>query len=138
LGDREEASDVAQETFIRLWQADVANQPPREAAAWIHRTAVHLAIDRLRKRTRTDNSTPHAEQPGPPPASDELLASRAHLELLSRRVPAEVLEAGVLHRVDGLTQPETARAMGCSERTVRRMLTELDARLERFRLEVLS
>lgn len=51
LGEKAEAEDVAQETFIRLlrkvprWQA---SGPPLRA--WLHRVAVNLSIDRCRAR----------------------------------------------------------------------------------------
>ena len=51
MGEKAEAEDVAQETFIRLlrkvrhWQA---SGPPLRA--WLHRVAVNLCIDRCRAR----------------------------------------------------------------------------------------
>ncbi|MDI9690598.1 sigma factor, partial [Burkholderia cenocepacia] len=51
LGDRSEAEDVAQETFLRIW-----NQAPRwrEGEArfdtWLHRVVLNLCYDRLRGR----------------------------------------------------------------------------------------
>ncbi len=125
---------MAQETFIRFWRSAQAGRPAREAAAWIHRTAVHLAIDRLRRRAV------RAAQPARVAtfSADEALSNRELLEELARRVPPDALEAGVLHRVDGLTQPEAAHAMGISERTLRRLLVTLDERIARFREEVMT
>jgi RNA polymerase sigma factor (sigma-70 family) len=51
LGDAAEAEDVAQESLLRLW-----NQAPRwrfdgpGSGAWLHRVAVNLCFDRLRKK----------------------------------------------------------------------------------------
>lgn len=125
LGDGEAATDVAQEAFIRLWQTRRPDRDPRAQAAWIHRTSLRLAIDHLRAvRVRTGASR---TEPFVRPASvEDALDSRQVLELLARRVAPEILESGVLIRVDGLTQPEVAALLGVSERTVRRWLVELD------------
>jgi RNA polymerase sigma-70 factor (ECF subfamily) len=136
LSSPEEAEDVAQETFIRLWQSGQSTRPPRDTAAWIHRTAVHLSIDRLRRRASRPVVLDEGERQGLAAEPNEVLHHRAVLEMLARRVPPEVLEAGLLHRVDGLTQLEVAHLMGCSERTFRRMLVELDQRLARLKEEV--
>ena len=50
LGDLDTAEEVAQDTFltaIEKWRADgVPNNP----AAWLHKTAHYLAVDRIRRR----------------------------------------------------------------------------------------
>jgi len=53
LHDREEAEDVTQESFARLWQ----NAPRWSGVggglpAWLHRVCINLCLDRLRKRGR--------------------------------------------------------------------------------------
>lgn len=51
LGDPVEAEDVAQECLARLWQhAGRWQVGGPGVAAWIHRVAVNIALDRLRKR----------------------------------------------------------------------------------------
>src|SRR5436190_21430015 len=52
LADRTEAEDVAQEVFIdfhRRHRADASY-----AAAWLHRAAVHTALNRIRSRRRRE------------------------------------------------------------------------------------
>ena len=75
LGDRTEAEDVAQETFIRLL-AKIPNWEPGGAAAlrtWLTRVAVNQCIDRRRAR----RTTPLDDLPEPrDPASDEAVVAR--------------------------------------------------------------
>ena len=50
LGDAAEAEDVAQETFLRIWR-NAARWRPGAARfdTWIHRVALNLCYDRLRR-----------------------------------------------------------------------------------------
>lgn len=50
LGSREAAEDVVQEAFIRMWQHAKDWQPgAAKFSTWLHRVAVNLCYDRLRK-----------------------------------------------------------------------------------------
>jgi RNA polymerase sigma-70 factor (ECF subfamily) len=51
LGSRAEAEDVAQEVFLRLWQqAGGWRAGGARFSTWLHRVAVNLCLDRLRRR----------------------------------------------------------------------------------------
>ncbi|RVC65856.1 sigma-70 family RNA polymerase sigma factor, partial [Mesorhizobium sp. M00.F.Ca.ET.038.03.1.1] len=51
LGDAAEAEDVAQETFVRIWRhASGWRQGHARFDTWIHRVALNLCYDRLRRR----------------------------------------------------------------------------------------
>ena len=51
LGDPMEAEDVAQETFLRVWNAAGRWQPGQaRVSSWVCRIALNLCYDRLRKR----------------------------------------------------------------------------------------
>jgi RNA polymerase sigma-70 factor (ECF subfamily) len=143
LSDAQEAEDVAQETFIRLWRSGPASsQDPSQVSAWVYRTSTRLAVDRLRQRRRREPVAPaHAEaEAGAEDAAsgDDLAArvqARQEVERFARALTEQELEVALLHRVDGLTQPEVAEVVGVSERTVRRLLTRLDTRLQALRTE---
>src|SRR5512133_1151172 len=50
LGEREEAADVAQETFARLCESGAVHDDPALRVRWIWRTSTRIAIDVLRRR----------------------------------------------------------------------------------------
>jgi RNA polymerase sigma-70 factor (ECF subfamily) len=51
LGDAAAAEDIAQETFIRVWQAAARWQPGRaQVSTWMSRIAINLCHDRRRKQ----------------------------------------------------------------------------------------
>lgn len=52
LGEREDAEDVLQESFLRLDGAAVLQRPDGEVAAWLRRVCLHLAFNRRRDRRR--------------------------------------------------------------------------------------
>lgn len=131
------AEDLAQETFTRLWSSRQALVQPEAVLSWIYRTATHLAIDRHRRDRHLVSSNAGtaevADVSGPAGARpDQVVEARELLGRLARWVPERELEAIVLHRVDGLTQPEIATVLGASERTVRRLLDRAQARLDRL------
>lgn len=123
LRDSDEAQDVAQETFIRLWQRGPGFADVNRATAWAYCTSTRLAVDRLRRRA--------AQAPAPAldsaPPAEGALAARQEIERLAQVVGARELEAAILSRLDGLGQVEIAGVLGVSERTVRRLLERFDA-----------
>ncbi|WP_257456468.1 RNA polymerase sigma factor [Archangium lipolyticum] len=139
LGDMAEAEEVAQETFIRLWRSGLALRPPGEVVAWLYWVSTRLLIDKLRARQRRQpaemsaalqDTTAH-----PAPSIESVLQVRQQLQALAASLPAEELEVALLHRLDGLTQAEIGEVTGLSDRTVRRILTRLEARLGPWREE---
>lgn len=53
LGDRTEGEDVAQEVFLRVWKHAERWEPGRaKFETWMHRVAMNLCLDRLRKSGR--------------------------------------------------------------------------------------
>lgn len=71
LGDVNEAEDVAQETFLRLWKNASRWEPRAKLSTWLFRVAHNLSVDRLRARRdvsvsrlpeRADPKAPVVEQ----------------------------------------------------------------------------
>jgi RNA polymerase sigma-70 factor (ECF subfamily) len=127
LSDAEEASDVAQETFIRLWRELGDASDVRTTTAFIYKTSTRLAIDHLRQRKRR----PRAELETLTSNTDDerALDVRQTLAELARVIPAEELELAILERVDRMSQLEIAAVLGCSDRQVRRLSQKLETRL---------
>ncbi|WP_149744794.1 RNA polymerase sigma factor [Rhizobium sp. RU35A] len=59
LGDRAEAEDVAQETFLRIWKhAGTWRQGRAKFDTWTHRVALNLCHDRLRRKREVSMAEP--------------------------------------------------------------------------------
>jgi RNA polymerase sigma-70 factor (ECF subfamily) len=134
LRDSQEADDVAQETFVRLWNADLGgdlgDNDGRLVTAWVYKTSTRIAIDRLRARETRSRLAPAPEDIAPDLAAG--FEARIGLQQLVAQLSAEELELLLLHRWDGLTHPEIAEVTGRSARTVRRLLKRCELRLASF------
>lgn len=53
LDDREAAEDVTQETFLRAWKVLPNWKPKAKLSTWLHRVALNLCYDALRKKRET-------------------------------------------------------------------------------------
>ncbi|HET9450070.1 MAG TPA: RNA polymerase sigma factor [Aggregicoccus sp.] len=132
LGDAGEAEDVAQETFVRLWQAGLPSGPPERVMAWVYRTSTRLAIDRMRRRQvrREELGAAALSEAVDPACLESQVGRRDALLRLAAQLPADELEVVLLHRLDRLTQPEIAEVAKVSERTVRRLLQRFEQRVQ--------
>lgn len=135
LRSANEAQDVAQEVFLRLWKSRLDLRDAAATTAWLYKVSTRLAVERLR------SSAWRATQAGEPAdalaseatGADERADHARALDELARLLPEDELEAALLSRVDRLTHPEIGEVLGVSERTVRRLLSRGDERLQKWR-----
>ncbi|MBN8606769.1 MAG: RNA polymerase sigma factor [Caulobacterales bacterium] len=73
LNDANEAEDVAQEVFLRVWR-EAARWKPGAAKfeTWMHRVALNLCYDRLRRRRETPDPDAGINVPDGRPMASEL------------------------------------------------------------------
>jgi RNA polymerase sigma-70 factor, ECF subfamily len=139
LGNRAEAEEVCQESFLRLWsRADtfVARAKP---STWLYRVAHNLAIDRLRRRRETSHPLGIEEVPASERPSLHLhdkqvaLAVEAALAALPERQRAAI---SLVH-YQGLSNAEAAEVLGVKVRALESLLARgreaLRQRLRDFR-----
>jgi len=117
LGRRSEAEEVAQEVFVRLWKQAPTWQPGRARIdTWLHRVALNLCYDRLRRRRdeAADDAVAEAEA-DPAGAPDALLEARQRGRRVARalaELPQRQREALVLQYYQQLSNSEAAELMG--------------------------
>lgn len=124
-GNRQDAEEVAQDTFLRAYKALATYTPDRvrelKQKAWLNQIALNVARNRFRgKKPRLvelNGSEPdHARGP------EAHAISRMEMDALAERVaclPVRFREAVVLRHVQELTYAEAAEALGQPVGTVK-------------------
>jgi RNA polymerase sigma-70 factor (ECF subfamily) len=67
LGERGEAQDAAQETFLRAYRYLASYDPDKPLAPWLKRIATNLCYDRLKQAPSTPSLDEEAVRPPPDP-----------------------------------------------------------------------
>lgn len=132
VGDPEDARDVAQAVFLKLWKVLRRFDVERRFDTWLYRITVNAAIDHLRERGPRGMLQPLPDDPstlaavGDPGAAREADLGelrRAFLRLAAGLAPKQ-RAVFVLREIEGLETPEIARVLGVAESTVRNHLLQ--------------
>ena len=135
LRSREAAEDLIQDLYIRVCALE-PGVPIDNPSAYLFRLAHNLMLDRLRSAQRSgarDEAWRRAQgleiggQEVMDAASPEQAATaserlRRTLEAI-RSLPPRTRRAFELHRLEGLSQEETAQALGVSRKTVEKQVS---------------
>jgi len=124
-GNRHDAEEVAQDTFLRAYRALVTYPPDRirelKQKPWLHRFALNVVRNRVRgvrPRLVELNGSEPDRRPGPE-AGALLKAEMDALAVRVARLPARYRDAVVMRHVQELSYEEAAEALGQPVGTVK-------------------
>jgi RNA polymerase sigma factor (sigma-70 family) len=128
VGEADEALDLLQETFVAAHQALPRYDGERSMRAWLSTIAINKCRDWGRKRT-VRRFLAFAAPIGPEAEAiaddqvpiDDATGDRQELDRVTRAIsdlPTALKESLVLRTIEGLSQAETADALGISEKAV--------------------
>jgi len=136
LGDRDEALDLSQEVFLRVFRTIARFRGQSTLRTWIYRIAVNQARNRhrfWRRRHRADQVSldahvaTHGEfRTGAEAGPDRVFAQKelaAQLQAALDALPFDQRTAIVLREIDGLSYDEIAYSLGVAVGTVKSRLT---------------
>jgi len=136
LGDRDEALDLSQEVFLRVFRTLASFRGQSALRTWIYRIVINQARNRQRwwrRRRRSDQVSldDHLQQFGDMESKTDVLPDRllASKEAASKiwdaldRLPFDQRTALILREVDGLRYEEIAFSLGVAVGTVKSRLT---------------
>jgi RNA polymerase sigma factor (sigma-70 family) len=133
LGSRADAEEVAQEVFLRVWQqAGRWRAGEARFSTWLHRVAVNLCQDRLRRRRETSlEAAGDPPSPDPPPeAALQRDAVVARVGAAMRQLPERQRTAILLSHYQELGNIEAAAVLGISVEALESLLARGRRRLK--------
>jgi RNA polymerase sigma-70 factor (ECF subfamily) len=134
LGDADEAKDLSQEAFLRVFERASSFDGRSKFSTWFHRILVNLCLDHRRRRqswlrrwlgSEAGDSRDDALERQPAPPDDDPPARVARKQLMAKawqalgRLSPQQRAALVLQVEEDLSAKEIARVLDCSEATVR-------------------
>lgn len=135
------AEDLVQDLYIRVASLEPGDRV-ENPSAYLYRLASNLMLDRLRSDRRSgarDSAWLQGqrleiggESIVDEPSAEQSVAARQKLAQVARAIadlPPKTKRAFELHKLEGLTQEETARALGVSRKTVEKQISAALQRL---------
>jgi len=131
LMNHSEADEVAQETFVRVYNRIDQLKSPAHFSSFVYRIATNYAIDLLRKKKGRMVAMPEeTDMPGSVQLALSDRVTNPEKVLENKELLSSILKAAeelpprqrmtlVLHDIEGLSKEEVARIMSCPEATVR-------------------
>jgi RNA polymerase sigma-70 factor (sigma-E family) len=119
-GDWHLAHDLVQDTLVKAYQHWSRVRQADSPEAYVRRILLNEARGRWRGRERTAavSRFPEGREPAAPDATDEV-ARRVGLLQALHALPFRQRATVILRYLEGMSERETAAALGCSEGTVK-------------------
>lgn len=139
VGNVEEAEDLAQEVFLRVYRSRKKYRPRSKFSTWLFTIANNLALNALRSRQRKPVVSLPAQDSGPlgPRPAEQIVPDRGSgpMRRLERQELAELIRqaldglnerqrmAVVLNKFEDMNYAEIAEVMGLTTKAVKSLLS---------------
>ena len=120
LRQEQDAEDAFQATFLALARRAGSLRRGQALASWLHRVAFHVALRARTQALRRVELRPRLEEVPAPEENDPLWSDdvRVVLDEEINRLPQRYRLAVILCYLEGRTQAEAARVLGCPPGTI--------------------
>jgi RNA polymerase sigma-70 factor (family 1) len=139
-GNEEQAEDVTQEAFIKLWE-NCANVPLEKAKSFLYTVANNTTLNQIAHQKVVLEYSKKSNASGTDGHSPEFLMEEEQFKVKLQNAIAKLTEAQrtafLLHRIDGKKYHEIAEILGISVKAVEKRLhgalTELRKEIDNIR-----
>jgi RNA polymerase sigma-70 factor (ECF subfamily) len=128
LGNREEARDITQTTFLKAYQALATCDRRRRFFSWIYRILINECLNTLRARRPTQAIEDTMASPGSPDPV-EALETRRRVRKAILQLPDAQRDVILMRHFADLPYEQIAAALGIPEKTVKSRLFSARQRL---------
>lgn len=128
IGNSEDAKDISQLVFIKLWENLEKYDPHYAFDTWLYRMVTNVAIDFMRNKQSRDNAVNSNLRLVKTSADAEqtVVVQRKEIESIFNDVAASLSPKQrtifVMNQMEDLPSAEIAKILGCRESTVRNHL----------------
>jgi len=128
IGNAEDAKDVAQLVFIKLWENLARYDPQYAFDTWLYRMVTNVGIDFIRSRQSRDNAVNSNLRLVKTSFDEEQTVTMQRKEIesvfndISSVLSPKQKTIFVMREMEDLASPEIAKILGCRESTVRNHL----------------
>lgn len=128
LNSQEEAAEVAQETYLRLYKLDKIDQCSN-AKAFLFQAASNMAVDQLRRKSLHSKYLISEEQKAPQcgDSPENIINAQQQLQHIYHAIdelPVKCRQAFLLHRKSGLSYSDIAKEMNTSVSSVEKYILQ--------------
>ncbi|MFI5252014.1 MAG: RNA polymerase sigma factor [Bacteroidota bacterium] len=120
--NHEDAEDVAQEAFVRIYRSLEKFRGDSEFSTWLYRITVNVALDRIKQRKKKDEREVRNVEnmfiPMMVQAGDNADVSM-HIERALHELPTLQRAVVILRHINGLPTKKVGEILQCSEGTVK-------------------
>lgn len=120
--DSEDARDVTQQAFLKIWRSLPEYDFGRSFSGWAHKIAANCAIDLL--RTRRDSEPLVDDVPAEHSTLDQRIDVRKIFSRIAPLLPQRQRIVLVLREIHGMEMSEISDLLQCTESTVRNLLSQ--------------
>jgi RNA polymerase sigma-70 factor (ECF subfamily) len=122
LGDREDAKDATQTTFVKALEHLDGYDPSRRFFSWVYAILRNECLNMLRARREAGPIDGELARGAGPLEAAEAAERHRHVQAALLALPVEQREVVVLRHFAGLSYEEIARAVGVPAKTVKSRL----------------
>jgi RNA polymerase sigma-70 factor (ECF subfamily) len=120
-GNPEDAADVAQEVFVRVWRSLRGFRGDANLATWLHRVTTNAALTHLRRRGRVPEPVEEESmmQRVSTPSDEDARIDADEIEAALARLPEAYRVPVVMKDVYGMSCEEIGKKLGLTEGAVK-------------------